>query len=73
MAGLISGLPKEIFELVVITTRGQRDGIARQIESVADQVYYLSEDLFKMQEELGDFKIDVLVYADIGMIFDLTF
>ena len=67
LAGLISGLPKEIFELVVITTRGQRDAVARQIETVADQVYYLSEDFFKMQEELGDLKIDFLVYADIGM------
>ena len=67
MVGLISKLPKDLFELVVITTRGQRDMIACQIEAATDQIYYLSEDLFKMQEEIGDLQIDFLIYADIGM------
>ena len=67
MVGLISNLPKDLFQLVIITNRGQRDSVAREIEEAADQIVYLSEDLFEMQQEIGRLEIDALIYADIGM------
>jgi predicted O-linked N-acetylglucosamine transferase (SPINDLY family) len=67
MVGLISQLPKDLFEVVVITTKGQKDSIALKIQDVADHLVYISEHFFKMQEEIGRQKLDVLIYADIGM------
>tara|TARA_B100000809_G_scaffold135744_1_gene133331 strand:- start:973 stop:2934 length:1962 start_codon:yes stop_codon:yes gene_type:complete len=67
MVGLISQIPKNLFEVVVITTNGQKDSIALKIQGAADHLVYLSENLIEMQEEIGRQKLDVLFYADIGM------
>jgi len=67
MVGLISQIPKDLFEVVVITTKGQNDFIAQKIQGAADHLIYLSENFFEMQEEIGRQKLDALIYADIGM------
>ena len=67
MVGLISKMPKDLFDVVVITTPVQNDPIARIIEEAADEIRYLSEDLFKAQQEIGLLELDVLLYAEIGM------
>ncbi|HIB20478.1 MAG TPA: tetratricopeptide repeat protein [Rhodospirillales bacterium] len=67
MVGLISQIPKNLFEVVVITTKGQKDSIALKIQGAADHLVYISENLIEMQEEIGRQKLDVLFYADIGM------
>ncbi len=67
MVGLISQIPKDLFEVVIITNRGQRDPISKIIESMADKILYLSDKIFQTQEDIGESQLDVLFYADIGM------
>ena len=67
MVGLITQLPKEEFEVVVITTRGKGDLISRAIEAAADDLLYLPQSFFDAQRAIGELKLDLLFFADIGM------
>ena len=67
MVGIITRMPKDQFEVVVITVRGQRDQIAQAIEGSADEILYLSEDFYEAQREIGLKELDVLFFSDIGM------
>ncbi len=67
MVGLIAQLPKEEFEVVVITTRGKGDPVSRAIEATADDLLYLPESFFGAQRAIGFMELDLLLFADIGM------
>ena len=67
MVGLITQLPKEEFEVVVITTRGKGDQLSRAVEAAADVLLYLPEPFFDAQRAIGELELDLLFFADIGM------
>ena len=67
MVGLITQLPKEEFEVVVITTRGRGDPVSRAIEAAADDLLYLPDSFFDAQRAIGVMELDLLLFADIGM------
>ncbi|MBN06661.1 MAG: hypothetical protein CMM45_02365 [Rhodospirillaceae bacterium] len=67
MIGFITQLPKDEFEIVVITTRGKGDLISRAIEAAADDLLYLPQSFFDAQKTIGELKLDLLFFADIGM------
>ena len=67
MVGFITQLPKDEFEIVVITTRGKGDVISRAIEAAADDLLYLPQSFFDAQRTIGELKLDLLFFADIGM------
>ncbi len=67
MVGLILNLPRESFEIFIITQRGQQDKIAKKIEQSADSVIYFSDNFFDIQRDIAELSLDVLIYGDIGM------
>ena len=67
MVGLITKLPKDDFEIIVITSRGKGDSISRAIEAAADNIVYLPDDLFEARMAIGLMELDILFFADIGM------
>ena len=67
MVGLILNLPRESFEIFIITQRGQQDKIAKKIEQSADSVIYFSDNFFDIQRDIAELSFDVHIYGDIGM------
>ena len=67
MVGLILNLPRESFEIFIITQRGQQDQIAKKIEQSADDIIYISDNFFDMQRDVAELSLDILIYGDIGM------
>ena len=67
MQGLIAEISKDDFEVVVITPRGQRDPIARDIQGNAATVVFLPDDTFEAQQIVAAEELDILFYADLGM------
>jgi protein O-GlcNAc transferase len=67
MQGVIERLPKEIFEIVVITQPGQRDPIVRAIETAADKIISIPAELAEARDVIAGEELDILFYADIGM------
>jgi predicted O-linked N-acetylglucosamine transferase (SPINDLY family) len=67
MQGVIERLPKELFEIVVITQPGQRDAIVRAIEAAADKTISMPADLTEARDAIVAEELDILFYADIGM------
>jgi predicted O-linked N-acetylglucosamine transferase (SPINDLY family) len=67
MDGLIATLPREEFEVVVITQPGPRDEIARRIDRAAGRLIIVPEGLAPARDAIARAECDILVYADIGM------
>ncbi len=67
MIGLMRSLPRDDFEVVVITPRTTRDPLARDFQKLADETIYLGENFWEDQQKIAEAKLDVLFYADIGM------
>ncbi len=67
MRGLIAEISKESFEVIVITSHGQRDLIARDIQGNADRVVFLPSDTKEAQQAVAAEELDILFYADLGM------
>lgn len=68
MRGLIEGLPRSRFEVVVGFLGGRgSDAIATAIAASADQVIDVPYDVFAAQEILSGLELDALVFPDIGM------
>ncbi|MDP6645169.1 MAG: tetratricopeptide repeat protein [Rhodospirillales bacterium] len=67
MQGVIEKLPRQLFEIVVITQPGQRDPIVRAINDAADKTVMLPADLAAARETVAGEELDILFYADIGM------
>ena len=67
MEGLIAGLPKDEYEVVVATQPGPRDAIAQRIEAAADMLVKLPDGLAPARDAIAAAQCDVLIYPEIGM------
>jgi len=67
MQGLIAKISRDQFDVVVFTTPGQRDPVARAIEGSADQMIKLPDGLAAARDAIAEAEVDILFYADIGM------
>ncbi|MEE2746683.1 MAG: tetratricopeptide repeat protein [Pseudomonadota bacterium] len=67
MLGFIRNLPRDIFDISLITWRGQRDHISKLIENVCSDTLYLPESIFDAQSAIALKQLDVLFYCEIGM------
>jgi len=67
MEGLIANLPKDEFEIVIVTQPGPRDAIARRIEGAADRLIKLPEGFWPARDAIADARCDILIYPEIGM------
>ena len=67
MQGLIAEISKDDFEVVVISPQGQRDAVAKGIQSSADKIVVLPDDTKEAQQAIAKEELDILFYADLGM------
>jgi predicted O-linked N-acetylglucosamine transferase (SPINDLY family) len=67
MRGLIQNIPKDEFEVTVLTPCEHDDPIARSIQGDADKVIVFPDDTFEAQKIIAAEKLDILFYADLGM------
>ena len=67
MHGLIAGLNRDEFEVVVCAFGPAQDMLARKIEADADRYVILPESLPAARERLAQEHLDVLFFADLGM------
>ena len=67
MEELIANLPKDEFEIVIVTQAGPRDPVARRIESAADTLIKLPEGFWPAREAIAAAECDILIYPEIGM------
>lgn len=65
--GTIRGLPRDRFEVFVISPSKPSDDIAREIQSAADKYIVVPENLALARHMLAELKLDILFYPDIGM------
>ncbi|HEY3963483.1 MAG TPA: tetratricopeptide repeat protein [Planctomycetaceae bacterium] len=66
-AGVVSHLPRERFEVVLLRFPGSGDDAARAIAESADMVVTLPPDLDRARDQIAALELDVLYYTDIGM------
>ena len=67
MQGLIATLPRERFQVTVISTQRHEDDVARFIRSQAQAYVELPATLPPARELVAGLGLDVLIYADLGM------
>jgi predicted O-linked N-acetylglucosamine transferase (SPINDLY family) len=65
--GIIEKLPRERFEVVVLSIGRHEDDVARFIRGHADTYVEVPPLMPAARELIGSLSLDVLVYADIGM------
>jgi len=65
--GFIEHLDREIFEVILFSTRIKKDSLAITIENSADQVVHLLTNLESARRTVSNEKLDLLFYPDIGM------
>jgi len=67
MAGLIAGLDRERFEVVLLPFAAQSDAVTASLARQADRHVPLPSDLFRARAAIADQALDILFYCDIGM------
>lgn len=65
--GLIAGLDRKRFEVVVFTFGAPDSAIARQIQDSADRTVVLPRQLHAAQTGLAEARLDALLFTDLGM------
>lgn len=65
--GLIEQVPKDRFDITVYTTHSSLGPVMPEIGAVADRVVTLPKSLERARKIIADDRLDVLVFADIGM------
>jgi predicted O-linked N-acetylglucosamine transferase (SPINDLY family) len=65
--GLIAGIDRARFEVVVIHTDARQDALAAEIDGTADRVIVLPPRLGPARRAVSGARLDVLFYPDIGM------
>lgn len=65
--GLLSGLPREKFEVTAVTFDDDRQKVSPKMAEAVDEVVTLPLDLMLAREGIAERAFDVLLYADIGM------
>jgi protein O-GlcNAc transferase len=66
-AGLIQGLPRDKFEVILYTLAEVQDEMAHALSSCADNVVYLPRKLEMARDRIAADQLDVLYFTDIGM------
>ena len=67
MQGLIAGISKNDFEVILFTPRGQSDETARAIQADCDKVVFFPDETEEAQQIVSKEKLDILFFADLGM------
>jgi len=65
--GTIRGIPRDRFEVIVISPKRPRDDMAREINKAADSSLSVPENLAAARTLISGAKFDILFYPDIGM------
>ncbi len=65
--GMIQNWRRDRFHVTVFRLSGAKDDISTLIDSAADRVITLENNLIKDQQSIADVKPDILFYPDIGM------
>lgn len=66
--GLIRNLDRTEFHVIIIHVSGSKDDEAKaSINSFADEVVNLSNNLYEIYNQLHDLRMDVLYFTDLGM------
>lgn len=65
--GIIRNLPREVFEVTVISVGNYDDFLARQFQSAADHYLALPTNLPRIRNEVADLGLDILYFSDVGM------
>jgi predicted O-linked N-acetylglucosamine transferase (SPINDLY family) len=67
ISGLIEALPRDRFEIVVLTLRQPTGDVTPEIRAAAGKVVTLRRSLEQARAEIAEEHLDVLIFADIGM------
>lgn len=65
--GFIEHLDRELFEVILFSTSRKTDAMAVALESHADKVVHLRTNLESARQDVGNKKLDLLFYPDVGM------
>lgn len=65
--GLITGLPKDRFEVIVYSLADIQDGTGRELAEAADSFVHLSKNLETARQRIASDELDILYYTDVGM------
>ena len=65
--GIINKLDKSKFEIYIFTDKEPIDYISKYIKNSSDHFILFNNNLEEAQKKIADCKLDILVYADIGM------
>lgn len=65
--GLIAGLDRRKFQVIVICTMNHQDAVADDLRKIASEHVVLTEHLETAAARLRDLDLDVLFYPDLGM------
>ncbi len=66
-AGLIQGLPRDRFEVILYTLSDVQDDMSHALATSADKVVHLSRQLGPARDQIAADELDVLYFTDIGM------
>ncbi|MBW4645047.1 MAG: tetratricopeptide repeat protein [Goleter apudmare HA4340-LM2] len=64
---IVEQLPRNQFEVVLLRLPDNRDATSAKIDSYADSVISLENNLVKAREQIAEQELDLLFYTDIGM------
>eukprot|EP00736_Rhodelphis_marinus_P013221 Rmarinus@m.16851 len=68
LAGIMTGLPKNIFTVVALFMRHtMEDELTTYIQANVDEVYYVPQDMAEAQQLIALTQLDILVYSDIWL------
>lgn len=67
MRGIIAHLPREEFNVHVLSFAGPNDAVARFIRQHADQFIELPTQQPAARQKIADLQLDILFYTDVGM------
>ena len=67
MGGVIEQLPRDQFTVVIAGFGPPADAVARRIADSADEIHILPRDLATARAALAEARLDLIVYAGIGM------
>ena len=67
MRGVIAHLPRDKFEVNVLTFPGPRDAVSQFIQQHADRYVELPTQQPAIRQKIVDLQLDVLFYTDLGM------
>lgn len=67
IGGLLGTLPKDRFELIVLTVRQATGDVTPEIRDAAEKVVTLRRTLEAARMDVADERLDILMFVDIGM------